>query len=653
MIISRIYFEGTLTCFLLFFYLAVLLSSHHEETDTTAITELDDLIDDEAVQYELPLNPPQNQSSDTPNNSLKKSSFRTRWLVLILCCLLMSSNYYAYDIPSALHQQIQTYMPQSSIFETKFNLLYTAYSIPNTILPLFGGNVVDRYGAPKCQTLFAVIIFSGSFILSVGVSSQSWQLMYFGRFVFGLGAESLSVAQSTGLSEWFEGREVALAMGIALSVSRLGSIWNNLISPKVANAKNGGVESAFRLGAFRCYYGRLIIFVDARTKRKIEKRSGGGLESLTAALLEGSVVESDFLQSGGNAGNLNAMDEGTANQESEAVHISDIKKFQPLFWLLSLSCVVVYGCVLPFNNVASGILLERNLVYLTSCFNDSSNIAVNGTGSQCTTSPSQAPVLPNSVNYSANESNMSSTWDKTEYIYPALQSTNVHCGDAFWFEGCTVSYCAKERTATEHAGQIMSIPYLISSISSPLLTQNLFICNSLFKEKSGHLVDKVGKRAVLATAASGILLVVHLTLAMTDISPIGPMILQGTAYSLYAAVIWPSVPLAVSKQYTGTAFGVITSIQNMGLALFPLIIASIYNTTGSYIPNVEIFFATCAAVGVLVGLLMIRVDRRTGGKLNAVSSGNKTDPDNTDSLRMNENYFDPLATDINPSIHLD
>lgn len=276
----------------------------------------------------------------------------------------MSSNYYAYDIPSALHQQIQTYMPQSSIFETKFNLLYTAYSIPNTILPLFGGNVVDRYWAPKCQILFAVIIFSGSCILSVGVSSQSWQLMYFGRFVFGLGAESLSVAQSTVLSEWFEGREVALAMGITLSVSRLGSIWNNLISPKVANAKNGGVESAFWLGAVftssAVIMGGLIIFVDARTKRKIDKRSGGGLESLTAALLEGSVVESDFLQSGGNAGNLNAMDEGTANQESEAVHISDIKKFQPLFWLLSLSCVVVYGCVLPFNNVASGILLERN-----------------------------------------------------------------------------------------------------------------------------------------------------------------------------------------------------------------------------------------------------------------------------------------------------
>lgn len=270
-----------------------------------------------------------------------------------------------YDIPSALHQQIQTYMPQSSNFETKFNLLYTAYSIPNTILPLFGGNVVDRYGAPKCQTVFAIIIFLGSCILSMGVSNHSWKLMYFGRFVFGLGAESLSVAQSTVLSEWFEGREVALAMGIALSVSRLGSIWNNLISPKVANAKNGGVETAFWLGALltstSVIMGGLIVFVDKRAKRKIEKRPNGGLESLTAALLEGSINESEFIQTGGSSSNINALsNEIDQNHESETVQVSDIRKFSRLFWLLSLSCVVVYGCVLPFNNVASGILLERD-----------------------------------------------------------------------------------------------------------------------------------------------------------------------------------------------------------------------------------------------------------------------------------------------------
>ena len=98
---------------------------------------------------------------------------------------------------------------------------------------------------------------------------------------------------------------------------------------------------------------------------------------------------------------------------------------------------------------------------------------------------------------------MSNTWDNSQYIYPDLQPTNVHCGDEFWFEGCTVNYCEKEHAATEQAGKVMSIPYLISSLSSPVL---------------GHLVDKVGRRAILATLASAILLVVHLSMAATNIS---------------------------------------------------------------------------------------------------------------------------------------
>jgi MFS family permease len=291
------------------------------------------------------------------------------------------------------------------------------------------------------------------------------------------------------------------------------------------------------------------------------------------------------------------------------------------------------------------LLVHPIAVYILTTYYDisdlqsKSNTALDGTGSECIVGPSQAPILPNSVNYTKSDSNMSSTWDNSEYIYPILLSTNVHCGDPFWFDGCTANYCAKEHAATEHAGKIMSIPYLISSISSPFL---------------GHMVDKVGRRAVLATVASAILLLVHLSLALTNISPVGPMILQGTAYSLYAAVIWPSVPLTVSKQYTGTAYGVITSIQNMGLALFPLIIAGIYNINDSYVPNVEIFFTCCASAGVIVGLLMIRVDRRSGGKLNAISTERKEEycVTDTENLRQTLDYFDPLATETDP-IHLD
>lgn len=276
------------------------------------------------------------------------------------------------------------------------------------------------------------------------------------------------------------------------------------------------------------------------------------------------------------------------------------------------------------------IFLSRKNIRLTLTNNDSnadlqniSNPPLDADGSVCTVVPTQSPVLPNSVNFTKSDSNISDAWDKTTYVYPDLQPSNVHCGDDFWYGGCTLTYCTKERSATEKAGKVMSIPYLISSVSSPLL---------------GHMVDKIGRRAVIATIASTILLVVHLSLALLVCSPVGPMIGQGIAYSLYAAVLWPSVPLTVSKQYTGTAFGVITSIQNMGLALFPLVIAAIYSTSGNnYIPNVEIFFASCAAAGVIIGILMIRVDRKTGCRLNAISSRK----DELDDIRHNGD-FDPL-----------
>ena len=38
----------------------------------------------------------------------------------------------------------------------------------------------------------------------------------------------------------------------------------------------------------------------------------------------------------------------------------DVKKFRLSFWLLTVCCVVVYGDVIPFNNVASTLLLERD-----------------------------------------------------------------------------------------------------------------------------------------------------------------------------------------------------------------------------------------------------------------------------------------------------
>ena len=560
----------------------------------------------------------------------RKSSLRTRWLILLLTCLAMSGPYYAYDVPSSLHQQLEDYMPtpspSSSSYETRFNLLYTVYSVPNVVLPLFGGSVVDRHGGPRCMAAFAATVCLGSAVLGAGVASKSWAAMYLGRFVFGLGAESMCVAQSTVVSEWFEGREVAFAMGVGLAVSRLGSIWNNVSSPKTANSR--GVPAAFWAGTLLTFLSvvlsLLIAVVDKRAIRRLERRrrDGEGLAmgSLTEALLEDVPADVRVPRRPSDEG-LPPPDAACKKGSQSGVRVSDVRRFGPLFWLLTLSCVVVYGCVLPFNNVASGVLLERDyfasspegctLEYPGECSNgylvSGSNPAQYEDGDVCDVMPGQAPVLPSSVNKAKSDTSdaRSDGWEEESYVYPSLTPGDVDCGDPFWAGACTRDFCDEQNAATEEAGRVMSIPYLISALSSPPL---------------GHLVDRVGRRAKVAVASSALLLVVHLTLALSSVPPILPMVGQGVAYSLYASVLWPSVPLTVPRRLTGTAFGVITSLQNVGLALFPLAVAGIYRAGGGrYVPGVELFFASCAFAGVAVGVAMNRLDMSQGGRLNGVA----------------------------------
>jgi MFS family permease len=110
-------------------------------------------------------------------------------------------------------------------------LLYTVYSIPNIVLPFFGGYLCDMLGAPLAFFLFAVAITAGQVVFAFGVSVKSLGLMYLGRIMFGLGGENMSVGSSVILEEWFRNKEMALAMGLNVAISRIGSVVNNVVSP--------------------------------------------------------------------------------------------------------------------------------------------------------------------------------------------------------------------------------------------------------------------------------------------------------------------------------------------------------------------------------------------------------------------------------------
>jgi MFS family permease len=88
----------------------------------------------------------------------------------------------------------------------------------------------------------------------------------------------------------------------------------------------------------------------------------------------------------------------------------------------------------------------------------------------------------------------------------------------------------------------------------------------------GLFADKIGKRALLMMLGSSLLIPVYLMMGYTQISLYLPMAMMGIAFSLIPALMWPSVAYIVEQSKLGTAYGLMTMIQNIGLAGFNLLI---------------------------------------------------------------------------------
>jgi predicted MFS family arabinose efflux permease len=92
------------------------------------------------------------------------------------------------------------------------------------------------------------------------------------------------------------------------------------------------------------------------------------------------------------------------------------------------------------------------------------------------------------------------------------------------------------------------------------------------------------------------------------------MIVLGAAFVLVPACIWPSVPLIVDEHRVGTAFGLMTAIQNLGLATFPYANGALRDATHGYTAS-QIMFGALGFCGLIFSILLLRVDRREGGHL--------------------------------------
>ncbi|HAL56514.1 MAG TPA: MFS transporter [Bacteroidetes bacterium] len=143
---------------------------------------------------------------------------------------------------------------------------------------------------------------------------------------------------------------------------------------------------------------------------------------------------------------------------------------------------------------------------------------------------------------------------------------------------------------------------------SSMLTLFAMVATPLF----GLLADRVGKRALFMMYGSLLLLPVYLMMAYSPLSLYVPMAMMGIAFSLIPGIMWPSVAYIVDQSKLGTAYGLMTMIQNIGLAGFNLLIGWANDYSGAGATNPEGYamgmwmFSSVGFLGFLFAFLLRR-----------------------------------------------
>ena len=156
----------------------------------------------------------------------------------------------------------------------------------------------------------------------------------------------------------------------------------------------------------------------------------------------------------------------------------------------------------------------------------------------------------------------------------------------------------------------------ISLLESGKITSLLPLGTMLFTPLFGFLVDRKGRSATAMIIGASILLFVHLTFAFTALQPHFFMILLGVAFSLVPAAMWPSMVKLVNEKEIGTAYGLMYSVQNLGLWGVPILAGVILDRANPGTPDVlnytptMLMFAALSLVGLIFALILKRENSR-------------------------------------------
>lgn len=273
-----------------------------------------------------------------------------RWTVLILVASMMFFCYMFVDMLSPLASVLQTTHDwDQGDFGT--------YAAGEYLLNVFGflivaGIILDKMGVRFTGTLSASLMVIGAgiklFALSWSEANtvlwlNSWwtgmpgsaKLAMLGFMIFGCGAEMAGTTVSKILAKWFKDKEMALAMGIEMSIARLGVFAAMWLAPQIATwyAAPSGAQSVVAPVLFAT----ILLLV--------------GLLNFIIF----TVMDKQFDKQLVAAGEAPAV-----HDPEEEFHISDLGNiFQSkMFWIIALLCVLYYSAIFPFQRFAPNFFEE-------------------------------------------------------------------------------------------------------------------------------------------------------------------------------------------------------------------------------------------------------------------------------------------------------
>jgi MFS family permease len=156
----------------------------------------------------------------------------------------------------------------------------------------------------------------------------------------------------------------------------------------------------------------------------------------------------------------------------------------------------------------------------------------------------------------------------------------------------------------------------MSTVESGKVTSLLPLGTMLFTPLFGFLVDRKGRSATAMILGASVLLLVHLGFGLTSFKPHAFVILLGIAFSLVPAAMWPSMVKLVREKEIGTAYGLMYSVQNLGLWGVPILAGMVLDSTNpgnpevlNYTPTL-LLFAGLSLLGLIFALMLKWEDRR-------------------------------------------